>query len=93
MISHLVQVSINLNKNITAIIDKTKEGNGRIIYPCAFGSNTYVEYININSGYKENIVLEKNININRFTFNWQSDSHMPVLAKDKKTIAIVNKDK
>ena len=68
-----------------------EDGSGKIIYPNAFGENTYVEYINTHAGFKENIVLEKNIGKNTFDFEWKSETHVPVLTADKQAIRIVSK--
>ena len=72
--------------------DQTVEGNGRMVYPEAFGEDTYVEYINTNTGLKENIVLEKNIGKNRFEFIFESKDYVPVLSEDKTTIRVVHRD-
>lgn len=72
--------------------ETTEDGDGRMVYPEAFGEYTYIEYINVNTGLKENIVLEKNINKNRFDFLLESKEYVPVLSEDKKTIAVVSKD-
>ena len=75
-----------------AVSTETDEGDGKIVYPQAFGENTYVEYINTYSGFKENIVLEKNIGKNTFDFVWESDEYMPVLTDDDKAICVVPKN-
>lgn len=75
-----------------AALSSTEEGAGKVIYPKAFGENTYVEYINTYAGFKENIVLEKNIGQNTFDFVWESDTHMPVLVDENRAIRIVSKD-
>lgn len=49
------------------------DGNGKIIYPSAFGEYTYLEYINGTNGIKENIVLYTNIGQNTFTFILRTD--------------------
>lgn len=72
--------------------DKTAEGNGRMVYPEAFGEDTYVEYINTNTGLKENIVLQKNIGQNRFEFIFESKNYIPVLSEDKTVIRVVHRD-
>lgn len=72
--------------------ETNEDGDGRMVYPEAFGEYTYIEYINVNTGLKENIVLEKNINKNRFDFLFESKEYVPVLSEDKKTIAVVSKD-
>ena len=71
---------------------QTADGAGKVIYPRAFGEDTYVEYINTYAGFKENIVLEKHIGRNTFDFVWTSDTHVPVLIDDDKAIQIVSKD-
>lgn len=40
-------------------IDLDENKDGRLTYNNVYGDNSYIEYININSGVKENIVLEK----------------------------------
>lgn len=76
----------------SAVVDRDKNSDGRLTYPKAFGEGTYVEYINIGVGLKENIVLERNIGKNRFDFAWASDTHIPVLSEDSKFIQIVAKN-
>ncbi|HJD24374.1 MAG TPA: hypothetical protein H9694_09595 [Firmicutes bacterium] len=73
-------------------VDQTAEGNGRIVYPEAFGEHTYLEYVNINTGLKENIVLEQNIGKNRFSFVFESEEYIPVLSDDGLTIRVMHKD-
>lgn len=75
-----------------ATLSSTEEGAGKVIYPQAFGENTYVEYINTYAGFKENIVLEKNIGKKTFDFLWESDTHMPVLVDEDKAIQVVPKE-
>ena len=69
----------------------TPEGSGKVVYSEAFGENTYVEYINTYAGFKENIVLEKNIGQNTFDFVFESDEYMPVLVDESRAIEIVLK--
>lgn len=57
------------------IVNTTDSGNGRLVYPEAFGEHTYVEYINTIKGFKENIVLAQYTGQNRFNFRWSSDTH------------------
>ena len=73
-------------------VDQTFEGNGRMVYPEAFGENTYVEYINTNTGLKENIVLKENVGKNRFEFIFESNNYLPILSEDKTVIKVVDKD-
>lgn len=72
--------------------DQTTEGYGRMVYPQAFGEHTYIEYINTNTGVKENIVLEENTGRNRFDFVFASEEYLPVLTEDGLTVQIVRKD-
>ncbi len=74
------------------VADKTTNANGRMVYDGAFGEHTYIEYINTNTGLKENIVLEQNIGKNRFEFVFESDEYIPVLSEDKTTVLIVHED-
>ena len=80
------------NSRPNGTVDQTPEGNGRIVYPEAFGEHTYLEYVNINTGLKENIVLEENIGKNRFSFVFESEEYIPVLSDDGLTIRVVHKD-
>lgn len=80
------------NKLPKGYVDQTAEGNGRMVYPEAFGEHTYVEYINTNTGIKENIVLEENIGCNRFEFVFKSEKYIPVLSEDSTMIHIVHQD-
>ncbi len=73
-----------------AVVDFDENNDGRLTYDNVYGEGTYVEYININSGIKENIVLEEKIGKNRFDFNWESDSHSLILSDDSTFINVVN---
>lgn len=72
------------------VIDIDENADGKIIYKNAFGENTALEYVNINTGVKENLILYKNIGINEFEFVFSSNTHTPILAKDNKSISIIN---
>ena len=63
-------------------------GNGCVTYPDAFGKNTTLEYINTATGVKENIILECPTKQNSFSFLYKSNTHIPVLSKDGKSIDI-----
>lgn len=93
---------IRVDKNFTMAVynpDKLKlpkgyaeqmeDGSGRMVYPEAFGEHTYVEYINTNTGVKENTVLEKNIGKNRFDFVFESKSYIPILSEDGSRVDII----
>lgn len=73
-------------------VDQTIDCNGRMVYPEAFGKDTYVEYINTNTGVKENIVLETNISQNRFEFVFESKEYIPILSEDQTVIYVVHRD-
>lgn len=75
----------------SGVTDKLESGAGRISYAEAFGPETTVEYINTETGVKENIILHKNTHRNEFSFTFYSNTHIPVLSADKTTITIVNK--
>ena len=70
----------------------TKEGSGKIVYPEAFGPNTYVEYINTSKGVKENIILQENIGENRFSFRYTSSSHDLLIDEELNAVLVVRKD-
>ncbi len=78
--------------NSDAEIDLDENKDGRLTYNNVYGDDTYIEYININSGVKENIVLEKNIGKNEFEFKWSSDTHILELSDDNTFINVVSKD-
>lgn len=78
--------------NSDAEIDLDENKDGRLTYSDVYGDDTYIEYININSGVKENIVLEKNIGKNEFEFKWSSDTHILELSDDDTFIKVVSKD-
>lgn len=78
--------------NSDAEIDLDENKDGRLTYNNVYGDDTYIEYININSGVKENIVLEKNIGKNEFEFKWSSDTHILELSEDNTFINVVSKD-
>lgn len=71
---------------------KTEKGHGKIVYSGVFGPDTKVEYINTERGLKENIILDKYTNQNRFDFIFQSNTHIPILTNDGKNILIADKD-
>ena len=72
--------------------EQMEDGAGRMVYPEAFGTHTYVEYINTNTGVKRNTVLEQNIGVNRFDFVLESKTYIPVLSEDASSIQVVRKD-
>ncbi len=74
----------------TTKIDKDENNDGRLTYNNIYGEGTYIEYININSGVKENIILEKNIGKNRFDFEWSSDTHYLELSDDSTFINVIS---
>ncbi len=69
-----------------------EKGNGKIVYPGAFGADTVIEYINTEGGIKENIILYKYTGQNRFEFIFRSDTHIPVLENNGANILVVKKD-
>lgn len=69
-----------------------EKGNGKIIYPNAFGTDTVIEYINTEGGIKENIILNKYTGQNRFEFVFRSETHIPVLENNGANIIVVKKD-
>lgn len=75
-----------------AKIDTDENKDGRLTYDNVYGEGTYIEYININSGVKENIVLEKNIGKNRFEFKWSSETHYLNLSDDNTFINVISKE-
>ena len=82
----------NANTESKSMIEKTESGAGKIIYPGAFGPETAVEYINTEGGVKENIILDTNINQNRFDFTFQSETHIPVLTENGTNILVADKN-
>lgn len=71
---------------------QTEKGQGSIIYPAVFGSDTKVEYINTESGLKENIILDKYTGQNRFDFTFSSDTHVPILTENGMNILVADKN-
>ncbi len=69
-----------------------EEGYGKIVYPHVFASGTKVEYINTESGLKENIILDQYTGQNRFDFTFRSDTHVPVLTENGANILVTDKD-
>lgn len=71
----------------------TKADENKLVYSNAFGENTAVEYINIENGVKENIILSKYTEQTRFDFIFRSETHIPVLDESGKYVLIVNREK
>lgn len=71
---------------------QTVNGQGKIIYPNVFGTNTKIEYINTENGLKENIILEKYTGQNRFDFTFRSETHVPILTENGTNILVANKN-
>lgn len=71
---------------------QTEKGYGKIVYPHVFASGTRVEYINTESGLKENIILDRYAGQNRFDFTFRSDTHIPVLTENGTNILVTDKN-
>lgn len=69
----------------------SKTATDKVLYADAFGANTAVEYVNIENGIKENIILSKYTGQTRFDFIFRSETHVPILAEDGMFIWIANK--
>ncbi len=76
------------SKNASTV---SKTVRNAVVYDDAFGAHTAVEYVNIENGIKENIVLEKYTGQTRFEFVFRSETHIPILANDGMFIWIANK--
>ena len=77
---------------ITAEIkkDSTPSEAEAFKYNNAFGKNTYINYYNTINGIKEDIILEKNINQNKFDFFVNADNTIPVLSEDSTIVNFVD---
>lgn len=73
-----------------AVVEQQENGAGSVKYGDAFGTGTYVEYINTEGGVKENIVLSENVGKNRFDFTFRSADYHPVLTEDQQYVLIVS---
>gem|GEM_PF-6959377 len=74
-----------------AAVGRTDSGAGNIVYSEAFGPQTSVEYINTESGVKENIILDKNTGQNRFEYLFQSETHIPIITENGSNILVADK--
>lgn len=63
-----------------------------VFYENAFGTHTSVEYINVENGIKENIILDEYTGQNKFEFVFRSETHIPILADNGTFIWIANKN-
>ena len=67
--------------------------NDQFVYPKAFGDKTSVKYTNTFRGIKQDIILDENPGINTFSFNLDTDSLIPILVENGKSIIIVEPNK
>lgn len=72
--------------------EEADNGAGKMVYPNAFGEKTTLEYINTETGVKENIILKEYTGKNKFDFLFRSDTYKPVLIENGKMISIVPLD-
>ncbi len=77
------------SKNVSTV---SKAVRNAVMYDDAFGAHTAVEYVNIENGIKENIILEQYTGQTRFEFVFRSETHIPILANDGMFIWIANKN-
>ena len=70
----------------------SKTARDTVFYENAFGTHTSVEYINIENGIKENIILDEYTGQNKFEFVFYSETHIPILADNGTFIWIANKN-
>ena len=89
-----VEAKSTILQNHKAIPEQgeTENGQGKILYSNVFGPNTKVEYINTESGLKENIILDKYTGQNRFEFTFRSDTHIPILTDNGTNILVADKN-
>lgn len=84
-----------IKQSLKALNDETKDN---IYYNNVFGDNTAIRYSVNFEGYKEDIILYKNIGVNEFAFSLKTGIHEAVLedgevhivdAKTKETIGVI----
>ena len=71
---------------------ETIDGEDYVVYNSAFGVDTQLRYCNTYTGIKEDIVLKKNIGINKFEFIINTNGNKLVLSEDKKSLAVVSEE-
>ena len=76
-------------KNVQAV---RKTATDKVLYADAFGAETAVEYINIENGIKENIILNKYTGQTKFDFVFRSETYIPILSEDGMFIWIADKN-
>lgn len=71
---------------------ETIDGEDYVIYDSAFGKDTQLRYCNTYTGIKEDIILKKNVGVNKFQFVINTNGNELVLSEDKKTLCMVSSE-
>lgn len=69
---------------------ETIDGEDYVVYDSAFGKDTQLRYCNTYTGIKEDIILKKNISVNKFQFVINTNGNKLVLSEDKKSLSVVS---
>lgn len=71
---------------------ETIDGEDYVVYDSAFGKDTQLRYCNTYTGIKEDIILKKNIGVNKFQFVINTSGNKLVLSEDKKSLSVVSSE-
>ena len=80
---------------ITASVEEANtesKPDDAFVYDNAFGEHTKLKYYNTSVGFKEDIILEQNVRINRFSFEIDTNGDIPRLTEDAGMILVYDKD-
>jgi len=80
-----------IKKNKANDTEKRVFTEDSFVYENAFGADTSVKYTNTNVGLKEDIILDKNVGLNKFDFEIDTKGDIPILSSDGATITIADK--
>ena len=72
--------------------DTESKPDDSFVYDNAFGPHTKIKYYNTSTGFKEDIILEQNVGMNRFSFEIDTHGDIPRLTEDAGMILVYDKD-
>lgn len=71
---------------------ETIDGEDYVVYDSAFGKDTQLRYCNTYTGIKEDIILKRNISVNKFQFVINTNGNKLVLSEDKKSLSVLSSE-
>lgn len=71
---------------------ETIDGEDYVVYDSAYGKDTQLRYCNTYTGIKEDIILKKNVGVNKFQFVINTNGNKLVLSEDKKSLSVVSSE-